>query len=300
MLGTKAVACAKINLFLDVGKRQSDGFHEIWSLMQSLDLEDELYFRRIPDEEGQIYIRSSDSQVPCDETNLAWRATALFAERTGGFGGEGVEVTLHKKIPVAAGLGGGSADAAATLIALSAMWERGLSAEELKEIGAEVGSDVPFCLTGGTAWVTGRGEVVQPLKELPSPYVVIASPGTPVSTREVYERFDGEGKSLPEPEREVHIESILESVYQGDAEATFAHLHNSLESATISRDIVEEYKETALRAGASSALMTGSGPTVFALTLSLEVATTVASALGEIAPLTILTRFSDKGARLSG
>lgn len=157
MLGAKAVARAKINLFLDVGARREDGFHDIRSVMQSLELSDELYFRRTSGAAGKIVIRCNDRGVPASEDNLVWKAIEAFEAQTESMWDSGVEVLINKRIPVAAGLAGGSADAAAALLALNHIYELDLPVEILADIGARVGSDVPFCIRGGTALVSGRG-----------------------------------------------------------------------------------------------------------------------------------------------
>ena len=302
MLGAKTVARAKINLFLSVGPRRQDGYHDIRSVMQSLELCDELFFRRTDGSGGRITLRCSDGRLPSGEENLVWRAVEAFAGETGVMEEGGVEVFINKRIPVGAGLAGGSADAAAALLAMNNIWELELSLAEIEGIAARVGSDVPFCLRGGTAMVTGRGEKVEPLEPLPSFQVVLASPGEQAPTAEVYKRFDsvaGESGLPSKEELERMLSALLEGVKKGDFEAISANLHNSLESATIARDQVEQYKNTALEAGAAAALMTGSGPAVFALARSLEEAAEVAWELEKTAPITIITGFSDRGAQIA-
>jgi len=302
MLGAKTVARAKINLFLSVGPRRQDGYHDIRSVMQSLELCDELFFRRTDSSGGRITLRCSDGRLPSGEQNLVWRAVEAFAGETGVMEEGGVEVFINKRIPVGAGLAGGSADAAAALLAMNNIWELELSLAEIEGIAARVGSDVPFCLRGGTAMVTGRGEKVEPLEPLPSFQVVLASPGEQAPTAEVYKRFDsvaGESGLPSKEELERMLSALLEGVKKGDFEAISANLHNSLESATIARDQVEQYKNTALEAGAAAALMTGSGPAVFALARSLEEAAEVAWELEKTAPITIITGFSDRGAQIA-
>jgi 4-diphosphocytidyl-2-C-methyl-D-erythritol kinase len=301
MLGAKAVARAKINLYLEVGERRQDGYHDIRSVMQSLELSDELYFRRTDGSEGQIVIRCNDRRVPTAEENLVWKAAEAFNAQTGCMSGTGVEVLINKRIPVGAGLAGGSADAAAALLALNYIHELDIPTEALVELGASVGSDVPFCIRGGTALVSGRGEELNPLEVLPPYQVVLASTGDEVSTREVYERFDmlaEESKPRPE-EMERAFTALLDGIRDRDFEAIYTNLRNSLESATIATGQIEGYKDVAREAGASAVLMTGSGPTVFALVSGMEQAAEVAWELEKAAPITIVTSFSARGAEIS-
>jgi 4-diphosphocytidyl-2-C-methyl-D-erythritol kinase len=303
MLGAKTLARAKINLFLSVGPLREDGYHEIRSVMQALELSDELYFRRTDGSRGRITLRCSDENLPGSGENLVWKAVDTFASETGVMDEGGLEVFINKRIPIGSGLAGGSADAAAALLAMNHIWELEMPLAEIERIAALVGSDVPFCLHGGTAVVTGRGERVEPLESLPSFQVVIASPGEQASTAEVYRRFDSVAaeSGLPgEKELEQAFSALLEGLKKGDFEAISANLHNSLESATIAGDRLELFKSTALEAGASAALMTGSGPAVFALARTLEEAAEVAWELEKIAPVTIITGFADRGAQIAG
>jgi 4-diphosphocytidyl-2-C-methyl-D-erythritol kinase len=301
MLGAKAVARAKINLFLEVGALRQDGYHDIRSVMQSLELSDELYFRRTDGSGGKIVIRCNDPHVPATEGNLVYKAIEAFDAQTESMSGEGVEVLINKRIPAGAGLAGGSADAAAALQALNFIYELDIPTETLSEIGARIGSDVPFCILGGTSLVSGRGEKVEPLEALPPYQVVLASTGDEVSTRDVYERFDSlgaEAKPVPE-EMKAAFGALLDGIRDRDFKAIYLNLRNSLESATIATGQVESYKDVALKAGASAALMTGSGPTVFALVSGMEQAAEVAWELEKAAPITIVTSFSSRGAEVS-
>jgi 4-diphosphocytidyl-2-C-methyl-D-erythritol kinase len=180
------------------------------------------------------------------------------------------------------------------------IYELDLPADVLAEFGARVGSDVPFCVKGGTALVKGRGEVVEPLEPLPPFQVVLASTGEEASTREVYERFDSLGAgSIPAPEETGRtLNALLDGVRNHDFEGIYLNLHNNLESATIATDLVEKYKKVARGAGASAALMTGSGPTVFALVSGIEQAAEVAWELEKAAPITIVTSFAGRGAEV--
>lgn len=300
MLGAKVVARAKINLFLRVGDLRDDGFHEIRSVMQALELSDELYFRVTDARGGRVAIRCNEQDVPAGPENLVWRAVDVFDAETGAFGANGVQVLINKRIPVAAGLAGGSADAAATLVALNRIFELDLTHERLGRMAAMVGSDVAFCLGGGTALVSGRGEEVERLEPLPPFHVVLASMGQAVFTAEVYRRLDeiraesGAGAEGSDGT----LEGLLAGIRERDFEAVYPNLRNDLESATMAADEVEQLKEVALGAGARAALMSGSGPTVFALVSGIEEAAEVAWELEKLAPITIVTSFSDRGAEL--
>lgn len=301
MLGAKALARAKINLFLEVGPSRSDGFHEVRSVMQTLDLSDELYFRRTDGSLGRAVIRCNEASVPTGEANLVSMAVEVFERETGVMKGGGVEVFINKKIPVGAGLAGGSADAAAALLAMNHTYEVDLSEEDMLSMAEQVGSDVPFCLKGGTALATGRGEKLQALQPLPQFQVVIASTGGEVSTAEVYARLDSlrvQGDSRAFEESEEAFRLLMEGIDKRDFESIYANLHNCLESATISTGQIEELKNIAEKAGANAASMSGSGPTVFALVSGMEQAAEVAWELEKIAPITIVTCFCERGAEV--
>ena len=303
MLGAKATARAKINLFLDVGPRREDGYHEIRSVMQSLELSDELYFRRTDGSEGRIVLKCNDRCVPCGGDNLAWKAVEVLVGRTGVLTDGGVEAFINKRIPVGSGLAGGSADAAAALLAMDHMFELELERKDLEEMALEVGSDVPFCLRGGTALVSGRGERIEPLEPLPPFHVVVASTGEEASTGEVYGAFDelGSGSGVPAKETlDGALSGLLDAIVESSFEGVCDGLHNSLELAAADRDRVERYKSAARGAGARAALMTGSGPAVFVPALSLEDAAGVAWELEKMAPITIITSFALRGAEITG
>ncbi|WP_312151191.1 4-(cytidine 5'-diphospho)-2-C-methyl-D-erythritol kinase, partial [Paenibacillus odorifer] len=177
-------APAKINLMLDVLHKRADGFHEVEMIMTMVDLADRLELSELP--RDTIIISSQAGYIPLDEKNLAFQAARLIKDRYNVK--SGVHIHLDKRIPVAAGLAGGSSDAAATLRGLNRLWRLGIPAQELQELGAELGSDVPFCVTGGTALATGRGEKLTPINNPPQCWVVLAKPPINVSTAEVYGR----------------------------------------------------------------------------------------------------------------
>lgn len=301
MLGAKTIARAKINLFLKVGRRRQDGYHEVKSVMQSLALADELYFRRIEGPGARVNLRCNDPGVPCNEDNLIIKAVEAFERHAQVLGDSGVEVLLNKRIPIGAGLGGGSADAAATILAMNEMFELEMPVDTMMSIGAGIGSDVPFCIKGGTALAEGRGEEIINLDHLPPFQVVLAADDKEVSTRDVYDRFDellAEGTAEADSEIDEAFDRLMKGIERHEFTNIYPNLRNSLESATIASCQVAEYKELALRAGAVTAMMTGSGSTVFALVSSMESAAEVAWELGKAAPITIITSFADKGAEV--
>lgn len=250
-------APAKINLMLDVLHKRPDGYHEVEMIMTMVDLADRLEMSALP--RDTIIISSQAGYIPLDEKNLAFQAAKLIKERYNVR--SGVYIHLDKKIPVAAGLAGGSSDAAATLRGLNRLWELGIPDEELKELGSELGSDVPFCVTGGTALATGRGEVLTPLPNPPQCWVVLAKPPINVSTAEVYGRLRAE--QIGDHPSAPRMQAALENRSFADV---CRELGNVLEQVTLKlHPEVAHLKEAMLRLGADGVLMSGSGPTVFGL-----------------------------------
>ena len=249
-------AYAKINLALDVYSKRPDGYHEVAMIMQSVSLADTIVLTGQP---AGIDLSVTIPGLPADGNNLAYRAAVLLREyaKTG----KGVHIHLEKKIPLAAGLAGGSADAAAVLRGLNQLWQLGLSLDELSKLAAELGSDVPFCLYNGTMLATGRGEIVKPLPPIPDCYVILAKPAVEVSTAWVYGRFAAnEIRVRPD------INAMRENLAQGNLAGVASRLTNVLESVTIpAYPQIAEIKNVMLTYGAMAALMSGSGPTVFGL-----------------------------------
>ncbi len=245
-------AFAKINLTLDVGSRRPDGYHEICSVMQTVSLADSLAFTRL---EAGIAVVCPAPGVPEGSGNLAYRALELLLPRLPG----GVRLEIEKKIPVAAGLGGGSSDAASALKGVNLLYRLGLREEELILYAARLGSDVPFFVLGGTVLARGRGEVVTRLPPFPSCWLVLVKPGCQVSTREVYARFRPERRDPRTPR-------FLAALSRGDRAGMLAALGNDLEEVTAAQHPEVESRRARLEElGAERALMTGSGPTVFGI-----------------------------------
>ncbi|AKG37927.1 4-(cytidine 5'-diphospho)-2-C-methyl-D-erythritol kinase [Paenibacillus durus] len=250
-------APAKINLMLDVLHKRPDGFHEVEMIMTMVDLADRLEMSEL--RRDTIIISSQAGYIPLDEKNLAFQAAKLLKDRYGVE--QGVHIHLDKKIPVAAGLAGGSSDAAAALRGLNRLWQLGLPGEELQELGAELGSDVPFCVTGGTALATGRGERLTPIASMPQCWVVLAKPPINVSTAEVYGKLRADRIAVHPSAR-----LMREAIEAGDFQAVCGRLGNVLEEVTLKlHPEVQQLKEAMIRLGAEGVLMSGSGPTVFGL-----------------------------------
>ncbi|MFC4075548.1 4-(cytidine 5'-diphospho)-2-C-methyl-D-erythritol kinase [Salinithrix halophila] len=249
-------APAKINLTLDVLHKRPDGYHDLEMVMTTVDLADRI---DLTETSGGIRLESTSGFVPFDDRNLAYRAAALIKERFGIQ--KGVHILIHKHVPVAAGLAGGSSDAAATLRGLNTMWDLGLSPEELGDLGLALGSDVPFCVRGGTAIARGRGEKLTPLSPPPPCWVVLAKPPHGVSTAEVFQALDMR-KIAERP----NLEGMLKAIDQGDFPSVCSHLSNVLEGVTMpAYPKVRFLKERMVSFGADGVLMSGSGPTVFGL-----------------------------------
>lgn len=250
-------ARAKINLTLDVLGRRPDGYHEVEMLMQTIDLCDFLSFREMAG--GEIRLHCTVSFVPVDERNLVYRAALALQDAAGVRRGAAIEI--DKRIPVAAGLAGGSADAAAALRGLNDLWDLGFTLDELAVIGARVGSDVPFCVYGGTAVARGRGERIERLTESASLWVVLAKPAIAVSTADIYSAL-----RIPEIARRPDLPEVLAAVRTGNLDRLAAATCNVLEPVT-SRLFPEVPRviEQMRRLGSPVVMMSGSGPTVFAL-----------------------------------
>ncbi|MFD3448305.1 4-(cytidine 5'-diphospho)-2-C-methyl-D-erythritol kinase [Microbacteriaceae bacterium 4G12] len=249
-------APAKINLSLDALRKREDGYHEVKMIMTTIDLADRLELKEL--EEDRIEIVSHNRYVPDDQRNLAYQAAKLLKDRFQVR--KGVSIAIEKTIPVAAGLAGGSSDAAATLRGLNQLWKLGLSAKELAEIGAEIGSDVSFCVYGGTAIATGRGEQIEHIPAPPPCWVILAKPKLGVSTAEVYRNLKLDQVTHPD------VEQMVKHIHNSNYDGICDTVGNVLENVTFRMyPEVEKIKEQMKRFGADAVLMSGSGPTVFGL-----------------------------------
>ncbi|MDR3592703.1 MAG: 4-(cytidine 5'-diphospho)-2-C-methyl-D-erythritol kinase [Negativicutes bacterium] len=249
-------ACAKINLALDILHKRNDGYHEVAMVMQSIALADGVV---LSDRDAGISVTTNLAGLDCGPSNLAYRAADLLAAFSGVR--RGVHIELDKRIPLAAGLAGGSSDAAAVLAGLNRFWGLGLPLAELERLGATLGSDVPFCLRGGTMLATGRGEVLTPLPALPRVWVVLAKPAVEVSTAWAYQNYRPEAVDA-HPD----IPGLTACLEKQDLAGVARRLGNVLESVTIpAHPEIAALKQEMIQCGAMACLMSGSGPTVFGL-----------------------------------
>lgn len=250
-------ALAKINLGLDVIRRREDGYHEVSMVMQTIHLFDRLRIKKTKD--AGIEIRTNLSYLPVNENNLVYKASRLLMDEFGLT--EGVSVELHKKIPVAAGMAGGSTDAAAMLFGMNQLFALGLTKEELMERGVKIGADVPYCIMRGTALAEGIGEKLTALAPMVKCPVLIAKPNISVSTKFVYQNLKLD-EELVHPD----IRKLIADIEKKDLHAIAADMGNVLESVTIPNyPVIAQIKEKMLESGAINSLMSGSGPTVFGL-----------------------------------
>ena len=250
-------ARAKINLGLDVLGKREVGYHEVRMVMQTIGIYDRLILTKIPEEE--IRITSNLAFLPVNENNLIYKAIKLLKDEYHFPGG--VSVDLNKFIPVAAGMAGGSTDAAAALYGMNQMFDLGLNMEQLKERGVKIGADVPYCLMRGTALAEGIGEKLTALPPMPKCPVLVAKPSVAVSTKFVYENLHLENDP-PHPD----IDRLLEDIRKKDLQSTAQDMGNILETVTVAHyPEIASLKEIMKEHGALNALMSGSGPTVFGL-----------------------------------
>lgn len=250
-------ALAKINLGLDVLGRRENGYHDVRMVMQSIYLYDDVKIERTKN--PGIEVRTNLYFLPVDENNIAYKAAAMLMDEFEI--NEGVIITLDKHIPVAAGMAGGSSNAAAVLFGMNKMFGLGLSQKELMERGVKLGADVPYCIMRGTVLAEGIGEELTPLPAMPKCTVLIAKPGISVSTRVVYEALDSK-EIVEHPD----IDALLAGLEKGSLRDVAAAMGNVLEDVTIPMyPVIEEIKNVMKEEGALNAMMSGSGPTVFGL-----------------------------------
>lgn len=290
-------APAKINLSLGVGPVRSDGFHPLATVYQAIGLYDEITVRTADEQSLTVSGEDIDvSDVPTDESNLALQAASLLAlhHRRD----DAVEMTIRKRIPVAGGLAGGSADAAGALVACEALWGTETPREELLELAADIGSDVPFCLVGGTAIGTGRGEVVTPAMTRGKYWWVLALAEGGLPTPAVYREFDRLHASAPAPEPEVPTE-LMAALRSGDVELLGKALTNDLQAAAFGlRPELEELLALGIQGSAHGALVSGSGPTCLFLAENETHATQVRGWLWNSVPKLVYAPGPVPGARV--
>jgi 4-diphosphocytidyl-2-C-methyl-D-erythritol kinase len=252
-------AYGKINLGLDVLRKRNDGYHEVRMIMQTVGIYDRIDL--ICQDAPGITVETNLQYLPCNENNLVYKAAKLLMDEFQI--ANGIHIKLRKFVPVAAGMAGGSSDAAAVLFGVNKMFGLELTREQLMERGVKIGADVPYCVMRGTALSEGIGEILTPLPRVPQCQVLIAKPGISVSTKFVYENLHAnELKEDQHPD----IDGLIEAIGRGDLSGMAAKFGNVLETVTIpTYPVIQEIKDAMMHYGAVGSLMSGSGPTVFGL-----------------------------------
>lgn len=254
-IGLKAYA--KVNLGLDVLRKREDGYHEVRMIMQSVKLYDKLTMKKISRDE--IILHTNLGYLPNNDKNLVYKAIQLMKQEYGIK--QGIRAELEKKIPVSAGMAGGSTDAAAALVGMNQLFHLKLSQERLMELGARLGADVPYCVMRGTALSEGIGEILTPLKPIPSCWILIVKPAINVSTRFVYENLE-----LDKLSWHPDIDGMMEAIDRGELKGITDRLSNVLETVTEKKyPIITKIKQAMMEGGAMNSIMSGSGPTVFGI-----------------------------------
>ncbi len=254
---TTRKAYAKINIGLDVLRRREDGYHEVRMIMQTVNICDDLILEKTV--QPGISILTNHKELPVDQNNLIYKAADLLMREKGIT--DGVKITLTKRIPIAAGMAGGSSDAAAAMRGLNQLFAMGYSIEELQKLGVRLGADIPYCIVGGTMLSEGIGEILTPLPAPPACCLVVAKPDINVSTRFVYENLHADTLTC-HPD----IDGMIEAIHEGNLQGVSDRLGNVLETVTVREyPVIEEIKRLMRREGAMNALMSGSGPTVFGI-----------------------------------
>lgn len=252
-------ALAKINLGLDVLRRREDGYHEVKMIMQTIGLHDDLEIRKT--KTSGIQVKTNLYYLPTNENNLVYKAAKLLMDEFQIR--DGVSIQLKKRIPVAAGMAGGSSDGAAVLWGINQMYGLGLSMQALMERGVRLGADVPYCIQRGTALAEGIGEKLSVLPPMPKCTILIAKPGISVSTKFVYENLHANDLK---PEQHPDVDSMIEAMRQKDLGLLCSRMGNVLETVTIpAYPVINEIKRTMMDNGAIGSMMSGSGPTVFGI-----------------------------------
>jgi len=285
------LAAAKINLYLEILGSRADGYHELAMVMQSVDLCDRIDFRLIG--RDAFPIECNHSEIPTDDRNLAYKAAILlakeFPDAFAQYGG--VAITLHKQIPVGAGLAGGSTDAAAVFVGLDMLWQLGLTQGELQVLAAQLGSDIPFCVTGGTALATGRGEQLSPLPDLDHLWVVLAKyQSISIATGWAYQTYRHQFEasyltaddSLANRRHQVHSGEMVRAIGDRNGTQIGKLLYNDFEKIVYpAHPQLQHLRDTFASFDVLGTLMSGSGSTVFALVSSLDQATHVQAKVRE-------------------
>ena len=260
----KLRALAKINIGLDVVRKREDGYHEVRMIMQTINLYDQIHIKKV--RKPGIHVKTNLYYLPVNEKNLVYKAAKLLCDEFSIT--QGISIDLKKHIPVAAGMAGGSSDAAAVLFGVNRMFELNLSKQELMDRGVNIGADVPYCILRGTALAEGIGEKLSILPPMPKCYIIIAKPGISVSTKFVYENLD-----LGKIENHPDMNRLVSEIEAGNLKGIAENMGNILETVTTpAYPIIEEIKSKLKQSGALGAMMSGSGPTVFGIFDDLQIA----------------------------
>lgn len=266
-------AYAKINLGLDVVRRREDGYHEVKMIMQTVGIYDTLTFQLLS--EDVIRLSANEDTIPTDESNLIYKAVKLIKDTYGVK--MGLDIHLVKRIPVAAGMAGGSTDCAGALIAANELFGLGLTREELMNLGVKLGADVPYCIMQGTALSEGIGEILTPLLPMPDCFILVAKPPVSVSTKFVYENLHA-NELTEHPD----IDGMVKAIDRNDLKGIVSRMENVLETVTIPHHPeIGDIKDIMVDGGAMGALMSGSGPTVFGIFSEEEKAKAAAKQIAE-------------------
>ena len=286
-------AYAKVNLGLDVIRRREDGYHEVRMIMQTVGICDVLTFTR--QERPGIVVTTDKEELPGDESNLIYKAARLVTETCSVR--EGIKIELQKRIPMAAGMAGGSTDAAAVFHGMNEMFGLGMDEDEMYALGVKIGADIPYCVRGGTALAEGIGEILTKLPDAPACVVLVAKPDIDVSTKYVYENLHAE--SL---EYHPDIDGMRAAIEEGDLRGMAERMGNVLETVTVNAyPVIREIKEVMKKSGAWNALMSGSGPTVFGIFGEEEKARKAYNEIAQanLAGQLFLTGWAERNARKS-
>ena len=249
---------AKINLSIDVLGKREDGYHIVEMIMQTIDLYDQIKIKEV--EGNSIKIKSDSVDIPLNEDNIVYKAANLLKEKFNV--SKGIEISIQKNIPVAAGMAGGSSNAAAVLVGLNKLWNLGLSKNELKEIGLQLGADVPFCITGGCSLAEGIGEILTDINGINEDVnILVCKPNIFVSTKEVYQSLD-----MKNVQKRPDNKKLIEALKNKDIKFVSENMVNVLEEVTsVKYKEINEIEEVMIKNKALGSMMSGSGPTVFGL-----------------------------------
>ena len=293
MNSIKLKSRAKINLSIDVLGKRLDGYHLVEMIMQTIDLYDLIEISEI--EDNQIIIKSASDEIPLDCNNLVYKAADLIKQKFNIT--KGIEIDIQKNIPVAAGMAGGSSNAAAILVGLNKLWNLNLSDQALEELGLKLGADVPFCINGGAVLASGIGEELTPIKGLSKDIcILVCKPDLFVSTKEVYESLDS--KHI---DKRPNNKFLIDCLKNEDIRKLAENMFNVLEEVTVEKHpVIQQIKDIMIKNKALGAMMSGSGPTVFGLYDNIEDANICKSILENHFKQTFVVACEEKGVEING